>query len=191
MHTIPGSLSLALSTRTTRTITPASSNNTSSSNTALARLYLFKPPFLKNIKHNVPGANPGFLERAFICIRGRGRFADFSLIFPKFGLTETKLFHFHRILKTWGGGGGGQRGGSGEPLNPRGGGVLRYFHTYVGSGHYWGFKILNFNFFFFFFFLGGGGGGVRKMNIFGGMKILWIIFFWGGGGGANAKLDYI
>ena len=26
-----------------------------------------------------------------------------------------------------------------------GGGVLRYFHTYVGSGHFFGFKILNFN----------------------------------------------
>ena len=22
--------------------------------------------------------------------------------------------------------------------NPRGGGVLWYFHTYVGSGHFWG-----------------------------------------------------
>ena len=45
-----------------------------------------------------------------------------------------------------------------------GGGVLRYFHTHVGSGHFLGFKILNFNIFFFFwgggglefFFLGGG-----------------------------------
>ena len=42
-----------------------------------------------------------------------------------------------------------------------GGGVLQYFHTYVGSGHFWGFKILNFNnlVFFFqnsFFFWGGG-----------------------------------
>ena len=26
-------------------------------------------------------------------------------------------------------------------------GVLRYFHTYVGSGHFFGFKILNFNIF--------------------------------------------
>ena len=56
-------------------------------------------------------------------------------------------------------------------------------------------------FFFFFFFFGGGGGvliprGVqnfefqycwvfRKMNIFWGMKILWIIF------GVITKLDYI
>ena len=40
----------------------------------------------------------------------------------------------------------------------QGGGVLRYFHTYVGSGHFLGFKILNFN----IFFLGGGGGGVQN-----------------------------
>ena len=42
------------------------------------------------------------------------------------------------------------------------GAVLSYFHTYVGSGHFWGLKILNFN------ILGG------FQNIFGGMKILWI-----------------
>ena len=56
-----------------------------------------------------------------------------------------------------------------EP-GPRGGGVLQYFHTYSGSGHFLGFKILNFNilgrFSEFFFFLGGGGC----------MKILWIFF---------------
>ena len=28
-----------------------------------------------------------------------------------------------------------------------GGGVLRYFHTCIGSGHFLGFKILNFNIF--------------------------------------------
>ena len=40
-----------------------------------------------------------------------------------------------------------------------GGGVLSYFHVYVGSGHFLflGFKILNFIFFFFW-----GGGGVQK-----------------------------
>ena len=39
-----------------------------------------------------------------------------------------------------------------EP-GPRGvGGVLRYFQTYIGSGQFLGFKILNFN----IFFLGGG-----------------------------------
>ena len=41
-------------------------------------------------------------------------------------------------------------------------------HTYVGSSHFFGFKILNFNIF----------GVVRKMNIFWGMKIFGI-FFWG------------
>ena len=161
-HTIPGSLSLILSTRTTtRTITPANSNNTSNSNTALARLYLFSPPFLKKINHNIPGANPGFLERAFICIRGTGRFADFISFFLNLVSLRPNYFIFIGYLKT-GGGGGGQRGGSGEPLNPPGGGgVLSYFHTYVGSGHYWGFKILNFN-----FFLGGGGGGGSEKWIF-------------------------
>ena len=61
------------------------------------------------------------------------------------------------------------RGGGGG-----GGGGFYYFHTFVGSGHFLGFKILNFNDFFFF----GGGGGFRKINIFWGMKILWI-FLWG------------
>ena len=45
-----------------------------------------------------------------------------------------------------------------------------YFHTYVGSGYFFGFKILNFNIFWGFqkndfFFFGGGGN-----------KILWIFF---------------
>ena len=31
-----------------------------------------------------------------------------------------------------------------------GGGVLGYLHTYVGSGHFFGFKILNVNIFFCF-----------------------------------------
>ena len=48
--------------------------------------------------------------------------------------------------------------------------VLRYFHTYhtyVGSGHFFGFKILNFNIFFFrILFIRGAGC----------MKILWIFF---------------
>ena len=35
--------------------------------------------------------------------------------------------------------------------------ILRYFHTYVGPGYFFGFKISNF-------------------NIFAGMKILWIFF---------------
>ena len=52
---------------------------------------------------------------------------------------------------------------------------------YVGSGHFLGFKILNCDIWLF-----------RKINIFLGMKILWIffIFFWGGGGGVITKLDY-
>ena len=36
-------------------------------------------------------------------------------------------------------------------------GVLLYYHAYVGSGYFGGFKILNFNIFF-----GGGGGGVEN-----------------------------
>ena len=42
-------------------------------------------------------------------------------------------------------------------------------------------KLLNFNIF----------GGFRKLNIFRGMKILWIFFFGGGGGGVITKLGYI
>ena len=53
--------------------------------------------------------------------------------------------------------------GSSEPL----------LLTYVGSGHFWGLKILNFSILEVF----------RKMSIFCGMKILWIFFFLGGGGG--------
>ena len=55
-----------------------------------------------------------------------------------------------------------------------GGGVLLYFHAYVGWGYFWGFKILNFNIF----------GGFQKTEYFGGMKILWIFF------GVITKLDY-
>ena len=51
---------------------------------------------------------------------------------------------------------------------PRGGGGL-YFHTYIGSGHFFGFNI-------FLVF--------RKINIFLVMKILWIFF------GVIIKLDY-
>ena len=45
-------------------------------------------------------------------------------------------------------------------------GVLQYFHTYVGLGHFLGFKILNFNIL----------GVFRKLNMFLDMKILWILF---------------
>ena len=58
---------------------------------------------------------------------------------------------------------------------PRGGGVLLYFHTYVGSGHFLVFKILNNNIF----------GSFQIVNTFWGMEILWI-FFW-----VITKLDYI
>ena len=45
-------------------------------------------------------------------------------------------------------------------------GVLEYFHTYIDSDHFWGFRILNFNIF----------GGFQKNDYFWGMKILWILF---------------
>ena len=32
-------------------------------------------------------------------------------------------------------------------FSPEGGGVLLYFHAIIGSGYFWGFKILNFNIF--------------------------------------------
>ena len=47
------------------------------------------------------------------------------------------------------------------------GGELRYFHTYVGSDHFFGVKFFNFNIF----------GGFQKNEYFLGMKIL-CIFFW-------------
>ena len=50
----------------------------------------------------------------FICIKARGSPFLFYIVFLKypmkmkyFGLTESKLFHFHRIFKNGGGGGGG------------------------------------------------------------------------------------
>ena len=55
-----------------------------------------------------------------------------------------------------------------------GGGTLILFDTCVGSGHFF-LKIFElhylFIYFLFIFFLGGG---VRNIDIFGGMKILWI-----------------
>ena len=57
-----------------------------------------------------------------------------------------------------------------------------YACIYVGSDHFWGFKIFNFNIVWVF----------RKMNIFWGMKKLWILQNWtiwcvcaGGGGGGD------
>ena len=49
------------------------------------------------------------------------------------------------------------------------------FYTYVGSGHFLGFSILNFNIY----------GGFQKNEYFWGYEILWI-FFWG-----ITKFDYI
>ena len=48
-----------------------------------------------------------------------------------------------------------------------GGGVLLYFHSYVGSGYFWG--VQNFEFQYFLGFS-------EKLNIFGGMQILLIFF---------------
>ena len=53
-------------------------------------------------------------------------------------------------------------------------GVLKYFHSYLGSDNFGRFKILNFSNFFFFL----GGGGVRKINIFWGYEDF-VDIFWG------------
>ena len=67
-----------------------------------------------------------------------------------------------------------------EPGPRGGGGVLQYFHTYSGSGHFLGFKILNFNIlgrFSEFFFFGGGGGVYEDfVDIFCGVITNWTIF---------------
>ena len=51
--------------------------------------------------------------------------------------------------------GGAERGFRRTP-EPPGGGVLRYFHTYVGLGHYLGVQTFKFQ------LCGGGGGGSEK-----------------------------
>ena len=66
----------------------------------------------------------------------------------------------------------------------KGGGVLWYFHTYIGSGHFFGFKILNLTIIIIFFLLGGGGGSEKIffwgdedfVDIFGGSTQNWTIF---------------
>ena len=51
------------------------------------------------------------------------------------------------------------------------------FPPCVGSGYFWGFKILNFNIFFFFWGGGGGGGvGVQKTEYFWGYEDFVDIF---------------
>ena len=68
-----------------------------------------------------PGVDPGFLEIAFICIKVWGfasliflSFLKYPMKIKYFGLTETKLFHFHRIFKTRGAGKGSERTPSGS-----------------------------------------------------------------------------
>ena len=56
-----------------------------------------------------------------------------------------------------------------------GGGGYSEISTYLHSGHFLGFKILNFNIFW----------GFQIVNTFWGMEILWIFF------GVITKLDYI
>ena len=73
--------------------------------------------------------------------------------------SETELIRLH-LSPGWGGGGGGAGGGT---L------ILSYIHR---LGSFLGFNILNSNIFLFIFFWGGGVQIFRKINIFGGMKIL-------------------
>ena len=57
-------------------------------------------------------------------------------------------------------------------------------HTYVGSGYFGGFKILNFNIFWgfqkneYFFFVGGGGGGHHNIGLYlGSISMHFRVFF--------------
>ena len=73
----------------------------------------------------IPGADPGFLERGFICIKVCGVcYADLISFLLNiqwkrnvFGLTETKLFHFHRIFKSGGLGGRFKQTPSGSAIS--------------------------------------------------------------------------
>ena len=73
------------------------------------------------------GADPGFIERHRVHMyKSVGvRFAVFISYFLNIQwkwnnlVTETKLFHFHRIFKTGGGGGGGGRGFKRTPPPPK------------------------------------------------------------------------
>ena len=75
-----------------------------------------------------------------------------------------------------------------------GGWHLHGGYSDAGSGHFLGFKILNFIICFcfseFFFILGGGGGGGYEdfVDIY---IYIYIFFFLGGGGGVITKLGYI
>ena len=78
----------------------------------------------------ITGADPGFLEERFICIRlwaggrgggGGGHIADLYLIFLKYPMKMTKLFHLYWIFKSFIGylrGGGGQEVVSSKPPGP-------------------------------------------------------------------------
>ena len=59
------------------------------------------------------GAEPGFLEREFIYGVRFNILPKYPMKMKKLGLTETKLFHFHRIFINGGGGGGVGGGGGG------------------------------------------------------------------------------
>ena len=79
---------------------------------------------------------------------------------------------------------------SNERLRPRGEGVLWYFHTYVGLGHFWGAQNFEIQYFFWFsekwIFLGG------MKNIFWGAWNFWYIFiFLGGGNGRCGARAYL
>ena len=74
-----------------------------------------------------------------------------------------EILHLRSVcLSVWGGGGG----------------VLLYFHAFVGSGYFWGFKIFEFQ-----YLGGGGGGGGQKTEYFWGYEDFVDIF------GVITKLD--
>ena len=64
----------------------------STENISFANLNKFRFSYINS------GADPGFLERGFLCIKVWGSRCGFYLIFIKYP-TETKLFQFHRIFK--------------------------------------------------------------------------------------------
>ena len=71
--------------------------------------------------HTRTGADPGFLERGFIYLKGWEGVNIYRyniLISHENEITETKLFHFHRIFKRGWGGEGGSSEISEPPLNP-------------------------------------------------------------------------
>ena len=70
----------------------------------------------------------------------------------------------------------GKRLKAGHQRPPGRGGLLWYFHTYVGSGHFLGFKILNFNIFLAF---------SEKLIFFGVWRFCGYFL------GVITKLDYI